>query len=86
MTRVRERVVNVWVPVPIGGGRFGGVGAMFALFAAVLAVAVLVLLVVVAAYPSPQYSPVPTTYELGPCDPFCAPRATVTAPIGGEPR
>lgn len=79
MTRVRERVVNVWVPVAIastGGGRVGGVGAMFALFAAVLAVAVLVLLAVVAAYPSPQYSPVPATYELGPCEPFCAPRTT----------
>jgi hypothetical protein len=82
----RERVVDVVIPIVPGGGGFGGVGAMFALFGGVVLFAVLVMLIVVAAYPSPHYSTVPTR-ELGPCAPFCSARTTtVQAPAGGEQR
>ncbi|MBF6284480.1 hypothetical protein REK76_29435 (plasmid) [Nocardia farcinica] len=84
----RERVVHVPVVLPApsgGGGRFGGVGAMFVLFACVVAFALLVLVAVVVMFDGIDYSTVPATRELGPCEPFCSLRTT-TAPVGGEQR
>ncbi|MGV9823385.1 hypothetical protein [Nocardia xishanensis] len=80
MSRVHEREVIVAIPM--------GIGRPFvaALVLLVLA-AVAILLGVITAFPATEYSNVPTTRELGPCEPFCSLRTTTpSAPVGGEQR
>jgi hypothetical protein len=83
MARVRE--VTVDVPVIVGGGNsgggLGGVGVMAAAFSCVVLVALAALIWVLLAFPRTDYSTtVPTTRQLGPCEPFCSLRTTPSAP------
>ncbi|MEV6340952.1 hypothetical protein AB0M12_40310 [Nocardia vinacea] len=71
---------------PSSGSGVGIVAAMFALLGGVVLVTLLVLAAVVVAFPSHDYSTVPTTRQLGPCEPFCSLRTTTAVPVGGEQR
>lgn len=68
---------EVVVVMPMAPGR---------LFVAALVLLVLgivgILLWTVVAFPGTEYSNVPVTRELGPCDPFCSLRTTTPAPVG----
>ncbi|WP_433527768.1 hypothetical protein ACQPZ2_44080 (plasmid) [Nocardia pseudovaccinii] len=89
MTHRRDRVMQIPMPVRSsgsGGNSLGVVGAMFVLLAAVVAGGLLVLVAVMVMFPTHQYSTVPTTREMGPCEPFCSLRPTTAAPVGGEQR
>jgi hypothetical protein len=72
--------------VVVSGGL--GVGHMAALFLAVIAAAVVVLLWVVVAFPSQvgDGSAVPTSRQLGPCEPFCSLRTTAVPAVPGGVR
>jgi hypothetical protein len=81
-----ERVVDVVIPIvpETGGGKgVGVVASMAALFGVVVVFAVLVLVAVVVMFRGTDYSTVPATRELGPCEPFCSLRTTAPAPTGG---
>jgi len=87
---VRERVIDIpLVIVPDTGGRGAGVvAAMALLLAGVVLAGLAVMVAVLLAFPSREYSTVPTTRELGPCEPFCSLRTTTAVPVqvGGEQR
>jgi hypothetical protein len=83
MARIREVTVDVPVVITSGdsGGTFGVVGVMAAAFSCVVLVALAALVWVLLAYPRTDYSTtVPTTRQLGPCEPFCSLRTTTSAP------
>ncbi|WP_433635654.1 hypothetical protein [Nocardia sp. CA-120079] len=90
MARIRERVVNVWLPVlpDSGGSGIGVVRGMATLLAGVVLVGLLVMIAVTVQFPPHKYGTAPVTRQLGPCEPFCSLRTTTVAPapVGGEQR
>ncbi|MBF6162999.1 hypothetical protein [Nocardia cyriacigeorgica] len=89
MARIRERVVSVWViptPESSGGSIIGVPAVMAGIVGGVLALAVAAAIALAGAYPGTEYTNVPSTRQLGPCEPFCSMRTTNPAPVGGGQR
>lgn len=83
---VRDRYVDIYVPVGPGAGTGNPLKPIFLAFGAVIGLGVLVMILVVTAFPSPEYptGPVPVSSVPSPAPIVCAP--VCPAPRGGEPR
>lgn len=83
---VRDRYVDIYVPVGPGAGTGNPLKPIFLAFGVVIGLGVLVMILVVTAFPSPEYptGPVPVSSVPSPAPIVCAP--VCPAPRGGEPR